>query len=134
MSDADKAVVRAYIEAAAAQDWDAADALHGLGWRQHNSDGSTLDPTVFREQITQFFVAFPDLTSMIHDQVAEPGKVATHLTWSGTHQGEFLDIPATGRQVDFEVVRFDRVEDGKLAETRVVFDAATVTRQLGVGS
>ncbi len=57
--------------------------------------------------------------------------MATHLTWRGTHQGEFMGVPATGRRVDFEVVRFDRIADGKLAETRVVFDGASVLRQIG---
>ena len=53
------------------------------------------------EQAKQFFgmihQAFPDLHAEVHDVIAEGELVAARVTYTGTHQGEFLGIPATGK-------------------------------------
>ena len=41
--------------------------------------------------------AFPDLNFSIEEQISEGDKVASRFEWTGTHQGEFLGVPATGR-------------------------------------
>jgi len=38
------------------------------------------------------------------------------MTWSGTHQGEFMGIPATGKSVSFGVIDIIRIAGGKLVE------------------
>src|ERR1700746_4108838 len=43
--------------------------------------------------------AFPDLNFAIQEQIAEDDKVVSRFEWTGTHQDEFLGVPATGRQV-----------------------------------
>lgn len=131
MSEADKATIREYVAAAARQDWDRMDAIHAVGWRQHNPDGTEVRPDTYRGQIAAFFVGFPDLTPTIHDQVSEAGKVVTRLSWSGTHTGDFGGLPATGNHVAFEVVRIDAVANGRIVDTRVMFDSAALPRQLG---
>ena len=42
---------------------------------------------------------FPDLVFSIQEQITEGDKVASRFEWTGTHRGEFLGIPATGRPV-----------------------------------
>src|SRR5947209_16752283 len=58
-----------------------------------------------REGIKMLFIglrgAFPDLTSIVHDQIAEGDRVVTRKTLSGTHGGDLWGIPPTGRHVDF---------------------------------
>lgn len=44
-------------------------------------------------------VAFPDLEFSIKEQISEGDKVANRFEWTGIHHGEFLWVPATGRQV-----------------------------------
>jgi predicted ester cyclase len=60
--------------------------------------------------------AMPNLTVEIHDQVAEGDKVTTRKTIHGTHTGDFMGIPATGRRVSIDVIDIVRLEDGKYAE------------------
>ena len=74
--------------------------------------------------------AFPDLTIRIDDLVAADDKVALRLTLSGTHQGEFQGIPATGRRVSYVSHEFYRVADGRIAEEWICSDTATLFRQL----
>lgn len=79
------------------------------------------------------FESFPDSKTTINHLVAEGDRVAIHSTNTGTHKGEFMGIPATGKstQVDsFDIVRFDA--DGKAVEHWGVFDALALMIQLGV--
>jgi steroid delta-isomerase-like uncharacterized protein len=43
--------------------------------------------------------AFPDIVFSVHEQISEGDKVASRFEWTGTHQGAFLGVPATGRHV-----------------------------------
>jgi predicted ester cyclase len=51
--------------------------------------------------------------------------------WSGTHQGEFMGIPATGRAVAVEAWTLDILRDGLLVESRILMDAMGMLTQLG---
>jgi predicted ester cyclase len=59
-------------------------------------------------------------------------RVMTFSTWTGTHQGEFMSIPATGRTVTVEAWTLDRYRDAKLIESRIIMDVAGLLIQLGV--
>lgn len=74
--------------------------------------------------------AFPDLKIRVDDLVAAGDKVALRLTVSGTHQGEFQGIPATGRTISYVSHEFYRVADGVFAEEWICSDMATLFRQL----
>ena len=75
--------------------------------------------------------AFPDLKIRVDDLVAASDKVALRLTLSGTHEGEFQGIPATGRTISYISHEFYRVADGLVAEEWICSDMATLFRQLG---
>lgn len=76
--------------------------------------------------------AYPDVTIEIEDLVAEGDIVAVRWSASGTHQGDGLGFPATGKQVQFSGMTFVRVADGKLAEGWNNFDQLGMFHQLGV--
>ncbi|MEU4996484.1 ester cyclase [Streptomyces sp. NPDC021622] len=78
------------------------------------------------------FTGFPDMTADVQDQVAEGDRVAARIIYSGTHQGEFLGIPATGKPVTFQSIDIWRVQDGLLAEHWDQLDMGDIFRQLGV--
>src|SRR5919197_5080869 len=69
-----------------------------------------------RMQFTMFITALPDLQAIIHDQVADDEKVVTRKTLRGTHQGDLMGIPPTGKTVDIEVIDILRVKDGKITD------------------
>jgi predicted ester cyclase len=56
---------------------------------------------------------FPDIVFSIQEQIAEHDKVASRFEWTGTRDGTFLGIPATGRHVRVWGIVFDRLEDGR---------------------
>jgi steroid delta-isomerase-like uncharacterized protein len=76
--------------------------------------------------------AFPDIVFSIEEQVAERDKVASRFEWNGTHRGEFLGIPATGRTVRVWGIVIDRLEDGRIKDTRILMDTVGLVGQLGV--
>jgi steroid delta-isomerase-like uncharacterized protein len=75
--------------------------------------------------------AFPDLQAHIEDIFAAQDKVAVRLRIRGTHSGEFLGIPATGRTVEYVSHEFYRIADGLIAEEWICSDMTTLLRQLG---
>ena len=74
--------------------------------------------------------AFPDLQAYIEDIVAAQDKVAVRLRFRGTHSGEFLGFPATGRTIEYVSHEFYRIADGLIAEEWICSDMATLLRQL----
>ena len=74
---------------------------------------------------------FPDIVFSIQEQIAEGDKVASRFEWSGTHKGEFLGVPATGRPVHVWGIVIDRLEDGRIKDTRIIMDALGLMAQLG---
>jgi steroid delta-isomerase-like uncharacterized protein len=76
--------------------------------------------------------AFPDLNFAIREQIAEGDKVASRFEWAGTHQHDFLGVPATGRQVRVWGVDIDRLEEGRIKDTRIIMDTLGLMMQLGV--
>jgi steroid delta-isomerase-like uncharacterized protein len=63
---------------------------------------------------------------------AEEAKVCTRFTWTGTHRGTFLGIPATGKHIAVKGVVIDRLEGGKMADSRILMDTFGMMQQLGV--
>lgn len=75
---------------------------------------------------------FPDLVFSTEEQIAEGDKVASRFEWTGTHRGEFLGIPATGRFVRVWGIVIDRLEAGRIKDTRIIMDTLGLMAQLGV--
>jgi steroid delta-isomerase-like uncharacterized protein len=74
---------------------------------------------------------FPDIVFSIQEQITEGDKVASRFEWTGAHKGEFLGIPATGRQVRVWGIVIDRLENGRIKETRILMDTLGLMSQLG---
>ena len=94
-----------------------------------------LAPT--REGIKDFFrmyiAAFPDLRFEPEDVLTSGDKVVARVRATGTHRGEFMGTPPTGKRIDvqlIDIVRFG--EDGLAREHWGVFDALTMMQQLGL--
>ncbi|WP_165367718.1 ester cyclase [Phytoactinopolyspora endophytica] len=76
--------------------------------------------------------AFSDQRYEIHQIIGDGDMVAVHLTHSGRHTGEFMGIPATGREFAYRHVHIHRFEDGKSVEHWSVRDDAAFMQQIGV--
>lgn len=76
--------------------------------------------------------AFPDFKVIFQHLIAEEDKVVVSMIWTGTHEGEFMGIPATGNTFSMNVIDIFRVQDGKLVEHWGVTDMMAMMQQLGV--
>jgi steroid delta-isomerase-like uncharacterized protein len=85
---------------------------------------------VWRQGFAMMRHAFPDLQAHIEDIFAAQDKVAVRLRFRGTHAGEFLGMPATGRTIEYVSHEFYRIADGLIAEEWICSDTATLLRQL----
>lgn len=79
----------------------------------------------------RLYAAFPDLHVAIEDLIAEEDKVVARNTVTGTHRGEFMDLPPTGKAVTYNEVFIFRLAGGRITETWGVVDVFAVMRQLG---
>jgi steroid delta-isomerase-like uncharacterized protein len=75
---------------------------------------------------------FPDIVFSTQEQVVEGDKVASRFEWTGTHKGDFLGVPATGKSVRVWGMVIDRLEQGRIKDTRLIMDTLGLMTQLGV--
>ena len=76
--------------------------------------------------------AFPDLQFTAEDMIAEGDKVAARYTMRGTHQGEFLGVAPTGKQIEVTGIDIVRFEGGKMVEHWANSDELGMMQQLGL--
>jgi steroid delta-isomerase-like uncharacterized protein len=74
---------------------------------------------------------FPDYQTMIDDLFAEGDKVAARITMTGTHQGDFMGIPPTGKHVSFTGIYIAKITNGKIVEHWGEEDGVSLLQQLG---
>jgi steroid delta-isomerase-like uncharacterized protein len=74
--------------------------------------------------------AFPDQKITIERHVLSGDRVAVQVTWTGTHQGPFLNTPPTGRRVEVPGTGIFRVVDGKIAEEWMLEDFLGLYQQI----
>ena len=86
----------------------------------------------FQHFFADWFKAVPDWQYELEKLVAEGDTVWAYGVYSGNQQGEWLGIPATGKQYRIYAVDIFRIENGKLAEHWDVLDTYGLFKQLGV--
>ncbi len=135
MSEENKALVRRWFEevwnrgrAEAIDEMFAEDGVaHGLA----DASGEPLrGPASFRPFHRSFREAFPDIEVVVEDVIAEGDKVVARNTVTGTHRGEYLGLPPTGRTIAYSEIFIFRFANGRIAETWGVVDVFSQLRQL----
>ena len=82
--------------------------------------------------VASLLSGFPDMRWTIEEQVAEGEKVVSRFTMTGTHQGGFLGMAATGKSIQVWGVVIDVVREGKFAESRIIMDMMGLLHQIGM--
>lgn len=124
-----KAVVaRFYAEVINDRDLDAIDDLLTEDFT-HN--GEPRGRQGQKQAVEVFYAAFSDLRNEILVSLAEGDLVAAHQRWHGTHDGELMGIPPSGKQVSFPSTAILRIRDGMIAEAIDVVDLAALMGQIG---
>jgi steroid delta-isomerase-like uncharacterized protein len=94
--------------------------------------GTSADLAGIKEFVAQIRAAFPDLQVTVDDLIGEGDRLAVRSTMRGTHEGDFMGIPASGKKVEVSNYDFVRFENDQAAEHWGVIDSAALMEQLGM--
>jgi predicted ester cyclase len=119
-TEENKALSRRVAEAMSRQDLDAFDELMAPDLAEES-----------KREMSELLRAFPDYHGADKIQIAEGDMVAGRFVFYGTHQGEFMGVPPTCRQVTFRGLSLIRVVDGKIVEFYSEWDLEEILRQIG---
>ena len=122
---------RVFDEVVNKGDVDAADELFDPDFTSVTPEG-TLDREAFKQYVLQWRGGFPDLHCEVSDLVEEGDRIAWTVRAVGTHTGDFMGIPATGRATDFLSMNIAEVRNGRGHHHRVLMDTMTLMTQLGL--
>ena len=134
MSEENKALYQKFIaEVIGKKDLAVLDKLVAPNFVDHNPiPGTPATREGMKQGISMLFSAFPDLQSPITFLVAEGDLVVGHHTTTGTHQGEFMGIPATGKKIQVDEIHIVRIVNGKAVEHWGLLEDMAMMQQLGV--
>jgi len=90
-----------------------------------------VDNQQFKKQSKDFMTAFPNMKKEVEVILAENDVVGVLWKFSGTQQGEYLGIPATGKPVTFRLAEFMKFSNGKIKEYWPVPDATDFYLDIG---
>jgi len=129
-----KALIRRFVdEVQSGGNTDLKDEICSAEFVNHSAPpGLPADREGIRILTTMFKGAFPDSYFTVEDMIAEGDKVVTRKTFHGTHEGEFMSIPPSGRIVNVSLIDVVRISDGKVVEHWSVGDDLGMMQQLGV--
>lgn len=96
------------------------------------SIGQMAGPEGIKQLIASFRNAAPDLRLTIDDMLAEGDRVVTRWTAQGTHQGELMGVPPTGKRITVTAIVIDRIADGRIVEHWSGRDDLGFYQQLGL--
>ncbi len=129
-----KAVTQHFFEEVwSHHDVDAIDRLFAADFVDHYvSIPRTPDRDGFKEEVRFYLAAMPDTTVVVHDQIAEADRVASRVTFRGTHTGPFGPVPPSGRTIEVTGTIILRIAEGLVAERWGNIDDLGALRQLGL--
>lgn len=126
-----KAIARRILEAVDANDQDRLKELLAPDFVAHQPEGPQ-NRQAFLQHLSSLRVAFSDSRFTVEEQVAEGDKVATRATWQAVHSGEYQGLSPTGKQIAVSAFFIGRIQDGKIVESRSLFDQLSMMQRLGL--
>ena len=134
MSEQNKALYRKLIdEVIGNKNLSVIDELAAPNFVDHNPiPGTPATRDGLKQQMEMFLVGFPDLRTSITFLVAEGDLVVGHHTTTGTHQGEFMGIQATGKTIQVDEIHIVRIANGQAVEHWGLADEMNMMQQLGL--
>jgi steroid delta-isomerase-like uncharacterized protein len=131
-SEENKAAVRRFEHAFAANDVATIDELCDPGLVEHNPvPGQPPTLAGFKATIAMYKSIFPDLGIDLGALTGDGDLVATRWTATGTHRADFFGVPATGKRIEVEGMNFYRLAGGRITEVWTQFDGLGMLQQLG---
>jgi steroid delta-isomerase-like uncharacterized protein len=133
-TETNKKIVTEFIDALFTRgDLGAIDAYLSEDFVSHDAPfGASADREGFRTAGRIQRAGFPDWHSDVHLLIAEDDLVTELFTASGTHRGEFMGVPATGRVMSLRGINIFRLRDGLITERWGRLDDLGFMKQLGL--
>ena len=104
-------------------------------WHGPPGFGDIFGREAFKYEVLEpFYKTFPDYHVVNEIEVADENWVAATGILTGTHKGDWLGVPATGKPVTMRFSDFWLIKEGKLAENWVMVDNIAVLHQIGACS
>jgi steroid delta-isomerase-like uncharacterized protein len=97
---------------------------------EHTDGFQGVDP--FAQQVAAFRAGFPDLHVSIDEVLTAGDRFASRTTVTGTHTGDLMGMPATGKRISVEAVDIGRIENGQAKERWGGLNMYSMLSQLGV--
>jgi steroid delta-isomerase-like uncharacterized protein len=133
MSEKNRAVAHRLVEAFNDGDLDRFDELVAPDFLDHSlPPGFPPTREGMKQSVAMIRGAFPDLAMHVEQEIAEGDFVAFRFTAHGTHQGDYMGIPATGKEMNNTGILIARIANGKVVERWEELDTLGVMVQLGV--
>lgn len=98
----------------------------------HNASMTIQGLEAYKQWLSMYLAAFPDARLTVEDMIAEGDRVVVRQTFRGTHTGELMGIPPTGKQVSSTGIVITRAANGKAVEQWTNYDDLGLLQQLGV--
>ena len=95
-----------------------------------NPNSMSREETV--ENVKMFWKGFPDISFNIEELIAVGDKIIVRFITRGTHNGEYMGIPATGNKIESSGIIISRIVNGKVVEQWEDFDMLGMMQQLGM--
>lgn len=128
-----KTLGRRIIDAVNTGNLTAIDDVFAPGYVERNpAPGTTSDLEGFKRNLTKFRAAFPDFRYTIEDEIVVGDKLVHRLTARGTQKGEYMGVPATGKQASWSEIHIGRIANGKVVEHWGLGDQLGMMQQLGL--
>jgi len=131
-TEENKALMRRWIEAVNQRNLAVFDELCAPEFVYHDASKTMQGLEPYKQFLSMYLTAGPDLHFTIEDEVAEGDKVVTRYTTRGTHLGSFMGIPPTGKHVTVTGIAITRIANGKAVEEWANADDLGLLQQLGV--
>jgi len=108
-----------------------AEELLAPDYVNHAFPGVPPGPAGLLQAVGMFRAGFPDFHVTVEELLAEGDRVATRGFFTGTHRGEFMGVPATGKAIRVGYLDLWRLEHGQAVENWVQMDLLGLMQQLG---
>jgi len=88
-------------------------------------------PAAVKDHVTDWLSGFPDLKFTVEQMFTNEDRVTSQLAMDGTHTGQWMGIPPTGKRVNIRMVTIHRIQTGKIIEDWVLVDSLGLLQQFG---
>ena len=110
------------------------DQNYDRSFRGHDTLVRDYDFNQIKNNVQMYRTGFPDLTMTVDDLVTATDKVLVRWTARGSHSGEFLGQPGTGKQSQVQGITVISFRNGKIIEDYTQWDVLALLRDLGISS